>query len=584
MCKNLSISKSLSGRLWPVVLCLAILISGAVRASDSAVRIAVLGERYGTEEKGVFGGIVNEVELLRPDLVLHVGDMIDNWGDSLEILRQWKEFDSLIAPLDMPIYGPAGNNDIWDDISEKIYVERYGRDYGSVDFNGIHIVLLDNSRWENEDFPVEQLEWLKGDLEKNQSARYTLVLMHKPFWYNTLQTGVIDPFHDILVKYGVDAVFTGHYHEYFSGDYDGIKYTGVGSCGAGPGITPDGLKYHFLWVTIDDQDIDIAVIKKGSVLPWDNNTAANRLVYLPLKQTGLAFITQVLVSEDMTVPETRIGLKINNSGNPGGINDTLKWTIPEGWKVDPAVMPIAVEPNTTDTVYFTVASDGSLFPAPSVATNLNYAENKKVTVEKTLGTARIAVCNPVEKKIKIDGKLDEKCWQNPENELTGPNGTPAAAEPVDFYFAYDKNNLYLAAKCSESMMDSIMSRAAAHDGAVHRDDCVGYFFAPDYALDTFYQVYFNPAGFVYDVKYWLKSDGYLDGSLIWNGQYDVKSAKNDDSWTVEIKIPLKQFGVQMEQGKKMHLNFLRKQPRLGNAEWITPIEFNPYYYGQLIMR
>ncbi|MEW5922553.1 MAG: sugar-binding protein, partial [Candidatus Zixiibacteriota bacterium] len=389
---------------------------------------------------------------------------------------------------------------------------------------------------------------------------------------------------DIFVKYGVDAVFTGHYHEYFSGEYDGIKYTGIGSSGGGPGITPDGLKYHFLWVTADDQDVNIAVIKKDGVLPWDNNTAAERLVYRPLKQTGLAFINQALVAEDMTIPDCKIGLKINNSASPGSINDTLKWNIPEGWKVDPAVMPISVEPKTIDTVYFTVAGDGSLFPAPSVAANLNYTESKKVPVEKALGPARIAVCNPVEKKIKIDGTLSEKCWQNAETKFFGPEGSKTAAEPVDFYFAYDKNNLYLAAKCSESMIDSISAKTAAHDGAVHRDDCVGYFIAPDYALDTFYQIYFNPAGFAYDVKYWLDEDGYLDGSLAWNGQYEVKSAKNDGSWTIEIKMPLKQFGVQMEQGKKMHLNFRRKQPRLGNADWITPIEYDPYYYGQLIMR
>ncbi|MEW5925020.1 MAG: metallophosphoesterase, partial [Candidatus Zixiibacteriota bacterium] len=194
MSKNLTISRSFTGRLAFMLFCLAIVLSGSVRASDSSVRIAILGDRYGTEEKGVFGEIVNEIDLLRPDLVLHVGDIIDNWGDSLEIVGQWQGFDSLIAPLDVPLYGPAGNNDIWDDISEKIYVERFGAAYKSLDFNGIHIVLVDNSRWENEDFPAEQLEWLKTDLEKNQNARYTLVLMHKPFWYNTLQTGVIDPF------------------------------------------------------------------------------------------------------------------------------------------------------------------------------------------------------------------------------------------------------------------------------------------------------------------------------------------------------------------------------------------------------
>lgn len=584
MCKSLSIFNLLAGKVLLPLFCLMIIISAAARASEPVVRIAVLGDRYSGEDKGVFGEIVREIDLLQPDLVLHVGDIIDSWGDSLEIIGQWNGLDSLIAPLDVPLYGPPGNNDIWDNISEKIYVARYGSAYGSTDFDGIHIVMLDNSRWENEDFPIEQLAWLRADLEKNQSARYIIVLMHKPFWYAALGEGKSDPFHDIFVKHGVDAVFTGHYHEYFSGTYDGIKYTGVGSSGGGTDTSPNGLKYHFLWVTVDDKDINIATIKKDAVLPWDNITAAERIVFRPLRQTGLTFVNQAVVAEDMTIPETRIGLRINNAVNPAAINDTLHWDIPEGWSVKPAVMPLTVAPRAIDTVYFTVAGSGPLFPVPSVSADLDYAANKKVAVAKNLGTTRMAICNPVEKKIKIDGDLSEKCWQNAETRFFAPDGGQPAAEPVEFYFAYDKNNLYLAAKCSESMMDSLRAKAAAHDYPVHRDDCVGYFIAPDYALDTFYQIYFNPAGVAYDVKYWMNNDGYLDGSLEWNGQYEVKSAKNADSWTIEIKMPLKQFGVQLEQGKKMHVNFRRKQPRLGNADWITPIEYDPNYYGQLIMR
>jgi len=59
---------------------------------------------------------------------------------------------------------------------------------------------------------------------------------------------------------------------------------------------------------------------------------------------------------------------------------------------------------------------------------------------------------------------------------------------------------------------------------------------------------------------------------------------HDDAWTIEIKMPLNQFGIEMMQGKKMRVNFRRKQPRLGNADWQTPVEFDPATFGQLIMR
>jgi len=573
----------------PIVLIIGLLLLGcAIAQGDSSIRIAVIGDRTAGEVPGIFGPVVEQASRLRPDFVLHVGDIIDETiDDSVAIMGHWQELDSLFSPITAPVYGPAGNNDIWNDYSEQMYRHRYGNPYRSVDQMGIHIILLDNSRWEFDDFlseQAEQVNWLIDDLEKNQSARYTLVLMHKPFWYDGIAENKPDSLHSLFVKYGVDAVFTGHYHEYFSGEYDGIKYTGVGSSGGGTQMSPTGLMYHFVWVTIDDEGIHIVPIKKDAILTWDNITAEERKIFRPLRNRGLAFANQPMVGENMTVAGSRVGAIIDNSLSPVTFDDTVRWEIPDGWSVEPAEMPVMVAGRATDTVFFEVACDGHLFPAPSAEANFNYAENKTVTAERQLYPARLAVCNPAEKKIKIDGELKEKCWQNGETGLFGRGGGASDAEPAEFYFAYDKDNLYLAAKCTDNMIDSMSSVADKRDGPVYRDDCVGYFIAPDFVLDTFYQIYFNPSGIAYDVQYWLDENGFLGGSLEWNGEYEIKSKRHDDFWVIEIKIPLKQFGLTMEQGRKMRLNFRRKQPRLGNADWQTPIEYDPHTYGHLIMR
>jgi len=569
------------------ILFAGILMCGAVQAADNPIRIAILGDRTGGEVPGIFGRVAEQIKLMQPDLVLHVGDIIEGGGDSLVIENMWREYDSLVASLGMPVYGPAGNHDIWDDLSERAYARRYGAAYSSVDLMGIHIVMLDNSRWEYESFideQSEQIQWLIDDLEKNQNARHIMVMMHIPYWYDGVAENKPDTLHKIFAKYGVTNVFTGHYHEYFTGRYDNVAYTGVGSSGGGTRVAPTGLLYHFMWVTVDDDGFHIALIKNDAVLPWDHITAADRKAYRPIQKSGLVMIDQPLVSENMTVSNARVGLLINNSSSPVAFEDTIRWNIPDGWHVEPPVMPVTVAEGDLDSVFFEVSCDGHLFPAPSAGAVFNYAESKTVPVEKQLYPARLAVCNPADNKIKIDGDLKEKCWQNSVTQLFGPNGGATATEPAEFFFAYDSDNLYLAAKCTESMIDSMSMHGKKQDGPVYGDDCIGYFIAPDFALDTFYQIYINPAGVVYDVQYWTNEWGYLGGSLEWNGEYEIESKKHDDSWSIEIKMPLSQFGMEMAQGKKMRVNFRRKQPRLGDADWQTPVEFDAATFGHLIMR
>lgn len=99
---------------------------------------------------------------------------------------------------------------------------------------------------------------------------------HKPFWYETIAENKPDILHNLFRNFGVDAVFTGHYHDYFSGEYDGILYTCVGSSGGVCDPGPTGLRYTFTWVTVDKKGISISPIKMGAVLAQNEMTVAER--------------------------------------------------------------------------------------------------------------------------------------------------------------------------------------------------------------------------------------------------------------------------------------------------------------------
>jgi predicted phosphodiesterase len=213
------------------------------------IRFAVIGDRTGETQPGIYEQIVAEIERLKPEFVMTVGDMIEGYSqDTLPTPERWQEYLSIMEGLSVPVYYTPGNNDIVTDDRAEAYKKYTGFDpYHSFDFGGVHIVVLDNSRWDSvEDFPGEQLTWLANDLTNNIGAEYSLVFYHKPFWYRTLADNKPDTLHNLFRAYGVDAVFSGHFHSYFVGEFDGIKYTNVGSSGGGGTFQPWDPDYHFL--------------------------------------------------------------------------------------------------------------------------------------------------------------------------------------------------------------------------------------------------------------------------------------------------------------------------------------------------
>ncbi|MBN1211193.1 MAG: carbohydrate-binding family 9-like protein, partial [candidate division Zixibacteria bacterium] len=218
--------------------------------------------------------------------------------------------------------------------------------------------------------------------------------------------------------------------------------------------------------------------------------------------------------------------------------------------------------------------------------NFTYGKDKKVRVEKALAVARTAFCNPADNSVKIDGHLDEAFWRDPAGTFFTEDGGLAATDPSEFYFAYDKDNLYLAAKLTDRKIDSMKAAVTEQDGPVYGEDCIGYFLSPHEYRDTIYQFYFNFLGTVYDHKIWKRADGEMDYARDFNGEYEIKATKDSDIWTIEIRVPVSAMGLAgIKKGDQWEVNFRRKQPRLSAAaDWQVPIGYPDYKGGWLIMR
>jgi len=563
-------------------------VLNAAERDKAPVRFAILGDRTSGHVPGIYGRVVEEIQLLRPDFVITVGDMIEGYVDDTAVMNdRWGKYLGLVKPLTMPLYYTPGNNDISSALAYEWYKKHVGRTYYSFDHENLHFIILDNSRIESsEEFPPDQLSWLIDDLQNNSEAAYTFVFMHKPFWNETTAEGQPDTLHTLFVKFGVDAVFCGHYHEYFSGDFDGVMYMTIGSSGGGTRPAPNGLEYHYGWVTVDGEGIHPVMLNLGSVMPREVITVAERKTYRPLQQSGISFDSPLPVEPDLTVKTVEGEVTLHNIFSDFALDDTLRWEIPEGWTVAPAVMPVSQPARTDKTYAFTASCAGPLFPAPTASVNFTYGRDKKVGTEMTLTVARTAYCNPADKGVKIDGRIDEAFWKDPVGTLFSEDGGPITTDPTEFYFAYDKDNLYLAAKLTDQKIDSLKAKVTEQDGAVYGEDCVGYFLAPHEGRDTVYQIYFNFLGSAYDHKIWKDADGELDFARDFNGEYEVKAVKDSEGWAIEIRIPALVMGLAgIAKGDKWKVNFRRKQPRLSAAaDWQIPIGSPDYRGGWLIMR
>jgi predicted phosphodiesterase len=550
------------------------------------VRFAIIGDRTGSNTPDIYEEIIAEIERLKPDFVMTVGDAIEGYTDDTVTLdRQWDEYLSIVKPFTMPIYFTPGNHDITTDAALGPFRQKIGEAYYSFNVRNYHIIVLDVTRWDSgEKLPKTELDWLTQDLASHHNATQTLVFFHKPFWYDTVTLGKSDTLHSLFVAFGVDAVFNGHLHTYFSEKLDGIQYTAVGSSGGIADAVASDLEYHFTWVTIDDSGITIAPIKKGSVKPWDIVTAAEEHLIDKIIRQSMSFVEAAPVSEDLKVPTATIKLELNNLAGQV-LNDTIHWQIPEGWAVKPSILPVSVPAKEKRQVDFQVSCMSNLYPLPTASLRFPYGEGKLIPLSESLRISRIAAAQQAVVAPKIDGILNDRCWGNPSTRLFNPDGGAAAVESTWFYFAYDKNNLYVAARCRESKMDSIRAAVTARDGAVTGEDCVGFFIQPDLQIDTAYQIYFNPLGTVFDQKIYFGSLGYFTGSKSWNGSYSVKATRDKGYWNVEARIPLKQLKAIGKSGQDWGINFLRKQKRLdAAADWQAPIDYNPKTFGKLKLK
>lgn len=157
----------------------------------------------------------------KPAFMLHTGDITHSAKAA-----EFDDADQIIGSTRLNVHYVPGEHDITDEVTEKAYLERYGKGtkgggWYSFDQHGVHFIGLNNvvnlKNFGLGYLGKEQLKWLEDDLRPLKSSTQIVVFAHIPLWsiYPNWGWGTDDAAIALsyLKRFGSVTILNGHIHQ-----------------------------------------------------------------------------------------------------------------------------------------------------------------------------------------------------------------------------------------------------------------------------------------------------------------------------------------------------------------------------------
>jgi len=229
-------------------------------------QFAIVADRTGGARPGVFAGAVEKLNLLKPEFVMCIGDLIEGYSEEAsELDRQWDQIDTLVNRLEMPFFYLPGNHDISNEPMADKWRQRYGRSYYHFVYRDVLFVCLNTEDPPGEGISDEQFEYFQNVLRANRNVRWTLVFMHKPIWLG--ESANWEKLESLLADRPY-TVFAGHKHWYRKSVRNHrLYYILATTGGTGGDNEANACQFdHIAWVTMTETGPAVANLLLAGVL------------------------------------------------------------------------------------------------------------------------------------------------------------------------------------------------------------------------------------------------------------------------------------------------------------------------------
>ena len=272
-------------------------------AADEKFTFAIFSDLTGGERERIFEIAIAQLSLLRPEMIINVGDLIEGGTTDLDKLdEQWDSFDTRASRARAPVFYVGGNHDLTGSVMQGVWDERYGRRYYHFVYKNTLFLVLDTEdntpertqeifeiRSEGIKIFAEQgeeayqmteyanlPERVSGNITDEQSAYFqkaiadnpdvlwTFLFMHKGPWKREGEVNFA------AIEQSLNnrpyTVFHGHDHSYKHIERHGRDYIRLATTGgtqfAGEYRSAD----HVTLVTVDKAGADIANLLMSGIL------------------------------------------------------------------------------------------------------------------------------------------------------------------------------------------------------------------------------------------------------------------------------------------------------------------------------
>lgn len=216
--------------------------------------------------------------------------------------------------------------------------------------------------------------------------------------------------------------------------------------------------------------------------------------------------------------------------------------------------------------------------------NYDYTLSDDSLVNYHASIKRIYYATRTQLKPKIDGKLNDACWQKDGIWDGGfiqqqPNQGRQPSQETEIKILYDDNNLYIAIKCHDNEPEKIKPILGRRD--VFVGDMAGISIDSYFDKRTAFEFNVTAAGQKLDLMHY----GSFGLDLTWDAVWDGKATISDSAWYGEMRVSFSQLRYANKEEHVWGMNVWRWIYRLKEQdEWkLVPLDApsTVYIFGEL---